>query len=539
MYEPHLQRDPLWTLIFKTVTEVGKVAQVALPLKEVATKDGLKKALWNQGLPLRDYETKEVVEFIVSWIEKLQKNKASVISSAPFGWEPNGFIYGGQLWTPSGAYASSNPDPVIARQYAPHGKKEPWVRAAKLITSQGRPALDAIVASAFAAPLVKFTREPGVLLSTYSPQSGVGKTTALRIAQAVWGDPVRAMQGLDDTQNSVAGKIGQLQSLPVYWDELKSDDDAKRFVNLVFKMTGRKDKARMNASASQKEVATWQTMLISASNDSIMDHVVQRTKQTLAGFYRVFEYQVQPSTGKGQIDQADASQIVGEVDENYGVVGLEYAQFLGSNHNTIKAETEAFYKQIGVELATKNEERFWRVMVATLLLGATYANRLGFTTFDLDALKRFLFDTISTLRNDKGKQSSDMDDKINVSNILAQYLNEQRARHTIRTNKIHNGRGRPVPGNIKVLNDASRLDAIRVHVGIEDKLLRMSSTHMAQWLHDKGYSRHLFMKSLMADFRAKQIQARIATGTEFAGAQEHLLEIDLNSAKYANFLDEA
>ena len=262
------------------------------------------RCMGKQGVALQDGETKRVKEFLMSWIKTLQETK-KVVSSVPYGWSTDaksnieGFVYGGNLWMANGgSRQAANPDKVLATRYAPRGtSKNPWVAAAKLITDQKRPALDAIVASAFAAPLIKFCYEPGVLMSTYSTKSGIGKTSALKVAQAVWGDPIRAMQGLDDTQNAVFNKIGAIRNLPMYWDELKTEEDTKRFTNLVFKLTNQKEKDRLNQNSTMKDSGSWNTLLVSASNDSLMQFVVQQSKQTTAGINRIFEYEVPAAIG--------------------------------------------------------------------------------------------------------------------------------------------------------------------------------------------------------------------------------------------------
>lgn len=546
MTDPNIQVFPVYTLNFTTVTESGRTTQISLPLRDAASKDSMRKVLWSQGLPLREHETKHMMEFFVSWIEKLQKTKAAVVSSAPFGWSVDtkghleGFVYGGSLWMPSGDRGAANPDPILVRRYRPTGSKDPWIKAAKMVTDQDRPELNAILASAFAAPLVRFCNQPGILMSTYSPGSGVGKTTALRIAQAVWGDPHRAMAGLDDTTNSTFGKAGQINSLPIYWDELKSEEDSKRFVKMVFQLTRGREKDRMTQGATMREAGSWQTLMVSASNGSIMDHVVQNTKQTAAGIYRVFEFEVtKPKNAKGQISTALADRIHGALDDNYGMIGLEYARYLGSNHATIEKDVFELNEALGKELGMANEERFWRVMMASLLKGAEYANKLGFTQINEKGLKAFLVEVLNKLRGELTKSSVDMSDSFNVSAILAQFLNSQRARHTIRTNKIHQGRGKPVAGSIKILTDLNRLDTIFVHVGVDDKILRMSSVYLSDWLQEKGYSRHQTVAALEKEFNAKQIRARIAAGTDLAGAAEYLFEIDLTGTPHVNFIDEA
>src|SRR5690606_28476387 len=125
-------------------------------------------------------------------------------------------------------------------------------------------------------------------MSAFSKASGIGKSTSLKVAQAVWGDPVKAVQSLSDTQNAVMNKLGEIRSLPLYWDELKTEDDTKKFVNITFQTTQGKEKARMSRSVTQREPGSWQTLLVSASNDSLLDYVIGRTNMTTAGIYRVF-----------------------------------------------------------------------------------------------------------------------------------------------------------------------------------------------------------------------------------------------------------
>jgi hypothetical protein len=547
MFDPSIQVYPTNVLNFSTTIESGKTQQIMVPTEQLSTKDAMRRCLFRQGVVLQEEETKHVMRFLMSWVEKLQKVKTMIVSSSPYGWSVDqksnieGFVFGGDLWMPSGNRSACTPDPVLARRYKPTGSSNPWVAAAKLITDQKRPALDAIVASAFAAPLIRFCHEPGVLMSTYSTKSGIGKTSALKVAQAVWGHPTRAMQGLDDTNNFVIGKIGQIQNLPMYWDELKTEEDSKRFVKLVFALTRQKEKDRLNQNASMRESGAWQTLLVSASNDSIMNFVVQQTKQTTAGMHRLFEYEVPAAlNGVGQIDQADASRILARLDDNYGHIGLEYARYLGGNHPAIEKDVEGYYKAVGNELNTTNEERYWRTMVASLIKGAEYGNKLGFTNIDQPALKQFLFDVVDTLRRELSDQPVDLDNKLNISNVLAQFLSAMRARHTIRTNIIHTGKGKPAKGSVAIRTiQPERLDAIRVHIGEDDKRLRINRTFFMEWLLTHGYSPVAITKAIIKEFGAVIVHARLCAGTEYVGSVEYIIEIDMTKTNQINFIDEA
>jgi hypothetical protein len=543
MTSPWLQKSP-WILHFTAITDTDGPVQLAIPTETCASKDTFLKWCHSNGLMLNDAQAKNTRIFFMSWIETLQKTKDAVVSSAPFGWSVSrntgrleGFVYGGVVWTPADSRPAANPDPVTAQQYMPRGEMEPWVAAAKMVTSQHRPELDAILAASFGAPLVRFTGESGLLMSVYSLESGIGKSTVLKVGQAVWGDPVRAMQGLADTQNAVLNKIGEIRSLPLFWDELKTEEDTRKFVNLAFQLSAGKEKSRLTQNAVQRNPGSWQTMLISASNDSLLDRITAATKATTAGLYRVFEYEVTPGTA-GQIAPADAARTIGKLSDNYGQVGLAYARFLGANFTRVDEEVGDFLKALSTEVNSQPDERFWIALSTCVCMGARYANQLGFTTIDEDALRAFVISVLGKMRAERSSQPVDMKNPINVSNMLQQFLNAMRARHTIFTNRIHLGQGKPAPQSVRILGDSARLEGIYVQVGVEDKLLRFSSTYFHEWLRQREYPQKVLREALERLFGTEKVKARIAAGTRWSGVQEYLYQIHLAGTPLADFLDE-
>jgi len=539
---PWLQSDP-WILNFTAITHVGHKKQIAIPLTATATKEGVPKALTGQGLVCREGQYKGIREFLVDWITMLQQGKNSVVSSSPFGWQMKngsieGFIFAGEMVTPTGVKPAANPDPSIARQYRPTGDEKYWRTASTFLTNQKRPSLDAVLASAFAAPLVQFTGQSGLQMSLYSPGSGLGKSTALKIAQTVWGDAIHGMQGLGDTPLSVQKKMGETRSLPMYWDELKTEADTYKFVNMLFNLTSGREKTRLNSDVTFREAGSWTTLLVSASNDSLVDYILNRTKTTTAGVYRILEYEVEPGT-IGQLNPAEVDHMLGKLNNNFGNVGKSYAVWLGQNFVQIEDEVTKLQSSLVDRFNIAKDERFWLATITVILMGAKYANQLGYTDIDEDALFKFMEGVLEGMRNIRKEKATDLHDVMSISNVLAQYLNAMRARHTIWTNRIHISAGKPPKGTIQVVRQSQMLDGIYVHIGVEDKLMRISSTNLSQWLADVGVSRHLFTRALEKEFGSKQVRGRIASGTDFAGATEYLLEIDLSGTPVANFIDEA
>lgn len=535
-----LSNNP-WTFHFVTRTETGKKTTVEIPTEVIFAKEGIAKYLGSKGFFLSDKQYKGLKEFFVAWLQKLQNSKESVISASPFGWsvvdgKVEGFTYAGRVWTPDSDRPAANPNPVLQYQYSPKGEIAPWRDTAKIIYEQKRPGLDAMLAVAFAAPLVKFTGFGGLILNAYSPESGIGKTTAMKVSQSVWASPVLAMQGLDDTANSVLNKMGQLRSLPMYWDEIKSEEQIKRFCSVVFNLTGGREKTRLNSDSTLKTTGTWQTMMVSASNDTLTDGMARAVGSTTAGLHRLFEYVVAKPQQVTQ-DVGAVQRLLGKLDENYGHAGLAYAKFLGAHHKRVEAEVAKLQDSLYTEVNVKQEERMWIATIAVVLKGAEYANELNLTDIDTVGLKTFMLEVLDRMRGEVDKSPSDLNNDMTVSTILAEFLNSTRSRNTLMTSRVHVGRGKPAKGAVQILNDVSKLGEIAVQIGRDDRMIRISSVFLTRWMGERNYSRHTFIKKLEAEFGVKVVNGKLGSGTEMACAMEYLVELDMNNPKLSTFLE--
>ncbi len=529
-----------WTLHFSTILTGGSLSQFELPTEVIGAKDGLSKYLCAKGFFCGDKESKYLKEFFMAWIQKLQQTKNAVIAASPFGWSVadgkiDGFAYAGKVFGEKGDRPAASPDAILSYQYTPKGDPAVWNDLAKVVYSQNRPALNAILAVAFAGPLVRFTGHPGLLLNAYSTESGIGKTTSMKCSQAVWAHPVMAMQGLDDTGNSVLKKLGQIKALPAYWDEIKSEDQVRNFCSIVFTLTGGREKTRMNTDTTLRESGSWQTILVSASNESLVDPLIKKTGSTTAGLFRMFEYQVpRPVTPVG--DVSTVQRLVGKLEDNYGHAGMAYAKFLGANFRRIEDEVGDMQSQLFGEVNASQDERLWIGTMTVVLKGAEYANQLGLTKINLDELKAFLIDTLEGMRAELKKSPTDMNDEMSLSTILAQFINSTR-QNTLITNRTWVARGKPPKGAIMVLNDISRIQRLGVHLSTEDRLLRISSSFFSEWMAEHGHSRKIFLDRMEREYGVEMKAGRLAGGTELTSVLEHVIWIDMNHPKLAALIE--
>lgn len=521
--------------------QVGKAdalyRQIRMPQALIHDASNMGKQLAEQGMLVNPNRLIEFKSFMASYTEILRRNRENVVQSAPFGWfrqdgKTVGFIYNKQIWNNHKPRPASNPDPMLDRTYSPTGTLEPWMTAAKMVTDQNRPEFDAILASAFGAPLVGCVGQTGLLMSTYSPESGIGKSTAIRVAQAVWGHPVRSVQSLGDTQNSVVKKMGDIRSLPMYWDELKTDVDHQKFVSLAFQLAQGKEKSRLASDTTYREPGTWETMLVSCSNDSLINYILGKTRTTSAGLARIFEFRIEPPR-EGRIDIGMAQQIVAALNDNYGCAGLVYAKFLGREHVNVNAEVMANLLELEKTFKVSTEERFWLSLVTCILMGAHYANRLKLTNINHKRLRDFMYAKFDDMRRERSESASDITSYNTLLNHVGRYLNERRMRHTLVTNAIWTLSGKPPvhpsPGGIRLLSDpGGRIEQVQIQVGIDTKQIRFVKAPFVRWLRENELSDRLVLQEMARQFNMKEIRGRLGAGTPFLTAIEPVLDMDLS-----------
>jgi hypothetical protein len=536
-----VQADP-WILHFERSTADG-IRKEQIVFADVPGDQLFMKTLVTRGIPIQEPQLKPFRSFLMAWLSHLQQSKNNIVKSLPYGWfpekgAPTGFTFGGHTYSQSGTRVAAQGDPNIASQFEPIGAKEPWMEAAKFVTRQGRQDLCAILATTFAGPLMRFTGAPGVIVSGYSPDSGIGKTTAMRVAQSVWGHPKLAMQGLKATNKSVLYKMGQLRNVPMYWDELQNVDHTKTFVDIIFSVSEGQEMSRLTRQVTMRKAGDWDTMMIVASNTSISDAIAKSTASTTAGINRVFEFRVRPAPKTMYTGEANIT--LSRIYENYGNIGVEYAKWLGEHPEDVRNDVQTSLIQLQKEVDEANEERLWTAAMTTILLGAKYANDLGFTDFDLSALKAFLFYALQGQRNEKGEAAVDLSQESNISNVLQQFLKASSVKNTVHTNRVHTGQGKPTKGSISVIGDTQKLDSIQVQVGRDDKIMRISATFMHRWLKDHHYNPFAIRKALEEKFHVKQVIGRVGAGSNLAQAPqfaERVYEIDLNIPELQGVVD--
>ncbi len=481
--------------------------------------------LCQYGVTLDTHELEHLRRLMNAWIHQLRETSSMATMARNLGWTDRGFNYGGVIYGPNGSTTPTfRADRVMANTYEPVGDLDPWQECANHILGSDRPASWCVLASAFGAPLLRYTGATGALLSIVSQESGTGKSTAMKVAQAVWGHPKRAMASLNDTPNAISNRLGMLNTLPAYWDEVREKSEVQNFVKVIFRLSQGKDKQRLTSSIQQRQTGEWATMLVIASNEPVRDHIAKTVGNSDAGAARVFEIRANAVPPDG-MDDATARHFYGRLESHYGRAGQLFAQHLATNEKDVSDLVKKYDRNLAVRFKTTGDERFWVATVASLVAGAKIATDLGICQFDIPVLTKYLTSSLLSLRRAKSVEFKTGFNK--ALDMMIKYLHEK-GEYVAQSDRLPT---RGAQGKISIM--PSRYPCIARYT-TADGVLRVMVEPFENWVYDRegaGFS-HL-IDDLMAQ-GAKKIRGSVDAGLPVVSGGRHLcLDIPFTQAQFA------
>lgn len=494
----------------------------------------LAKNLMMDRIMMTDTEVQEFRRIMIPWMRKMEMIKdAKPAPIIGLGWMNTdgkvGFANGRQVFMSDGSASPvSGIDRMLAKDYSPKGEAIAWKEAADALLADQCPPIVAAVLSAFAAPLINFTGEQGAILSLHSRDSGTGKSSALRLAQAVWGDPYRGVNALNDTANSMTKKVAFLRSLPLYWDEVRIREEIKAYFPMIFQLTQGKDKQRLNQNAKMQETGTWATMTTIATNESLLDHVDAMSNNTNAGRLRVFEVDVPPR----RLQDPTVPLKLRALANNFGHVGEQYAAWLARNHEQVDDLVQRVWRRTIAELAATNNERIWTAMCASLLTAAAIVNKLGFFHVDMGSFKSWLY---TEYRRQRG-QTEAQHVPLEVRAIESVIEYSERVRDQIVVVDHATTRAQKDVGAIHVQPPIKEFLAL---LAIKDKVLRVKKASFRSWLYEQKKESPTELIAKLVELGSHEHKASVSAGiANTVNARVAVLDIDLSHPSFHSVLEE-
>ena len=505
---------------------------ISLPAGALGNPRKLNETLADYGFVLKEKESKAFGELMATWLGQLQAARRVADVTEQLGWltdkTPQGEVITGFSCGQATFYSDGRMrnDVKAAREFAPiskfydpKGGLDVWKRVATFLADQNKAAFTATVAAAFGTPLLRFTGLSGGILSIVSTASGVGKSSALKCSQAVWGSPTHGVNAVDDTPKSVARKLGFLNNLPAYWDELRGRKTVDDFLTLAFQITQGKEKTRLDSSAQLREVSTWETMLVVASNESIFEAMARHGGGSDAGIVRTFEIVIEPF--QSSENRAQLSLMFDQLDSNYGHAGRVYAQWLATHSTEANERVQKMFKALAVAGKMAAAERFWFAIMTVLIVGAEIASELDLVKIDVRHLAKFLLANVYRLRN----RSVDAMTLSQPTEILAAFLGAYQDRALV-VDKYP--RGSNLKGYFPDLTGGiPRADKIVYHVSRNENLLRVPRNELERWLEYRQLPVYNVLKRMKDELGAIEIKTKLGIGTKWELPPQKVFEFQL------------
>ncbi|PYT23514.1 MAG: hypothetical protein DMG57_31720 [Acidobacteria bacterium] len=241
--------------------------------------------LAGSGFPVASTNAKSLVSYLHE-VEAANFESIPTSSTAShLGWQGKdgelGFLCGHQLILPDDAVAPltgaghekrqlvgfralAPGDQQIADAFHAAGSVDAWLSAVKVLQRYRR-VLFGVYAS-FVAPLLMILGAPSFILD-WASRTSTGKTTTLRGAVSVWGNPNEQEENSllwswDSTAVYLERTSAVLHSLPIFLDETQRAKDARFIASTLYEVAHGRGRARGNTQ-SVSRTRTWRTVLFS------------------------------------------------------------------------------------------------------------------------------------------------------------------------------------------------------------------------------------------------------------------------------------
>lgn len=192
------------------------------------------------GLPITSDGTKGLSKWLVEYERENYQMLPTLRTSHALGWQGDygrdGFLLGYRHITEAGEtlvdldkwtstalgenavafQASDDGDRHLVEGFACRGDLRRWLDAAALLRPYPKAALG--VLSSLAAPLLELVGARGFAVDWSGPSS-TGKSTVMRFAASVWGDPFAIVKVWDASDTFIERLFGTLNNLPFFLDE--------------------------------------------------------------------------------------------------------------------------------------------------------------------------------------------------------------------------------------------------------------------------------------------------------------------------------
>ena len=404
---PHSFTQMETAYIWNIVECNGRVRQAQMSADDQSSSAALSRWCMNNQLAVEPYMEVSRNNYLRSYIAKVQRKVPGVKLADQFGWtdaystegaHTRGFNIGETLLLPGASPTrvalKATLDKFGRDRFVSKGSLEAWKQIPAFCHEHKILDWQIAICLSFGSVLLEFA--PGSvqngIVCFYGP-SGSGKTTMLRIIDSIWGHPNRQMLRPQDTDNSQARISGLSRNTPTTVDEV-TKLGPKEMSELVFALSEGREKHRLESKGALQSGNEWRKFSALTANHSICDILSPYLQARDAEVKRVLEIYV----GLGDPNLvSEVRKMERLMERNYGLAGTYFVQRLLDTPELLD-ELPDRLDEVLSRFTQVQDERFWDVTIAVVVLGGRLAKEMGLVPFDMDAITEYMLHMRSTQR---------------------------------------------------------------------------------------------------------------------------------------------
>jgi uncharacterized protein (DUF927 family)/phage/plasmid primase-like uncharacterized protein len=224
--------------------------------------------------------------------------------------------------------------------------------------AQGNSRLVFSLCVAFAAPLLELTGEDSGGFHLRG-SSSTGKTTALRLAASVYGNPTRYVRTWRATANGLEGVAAIHNDGLLVLDELHQIDP-QQAGETAYMLANGQGKARASRTGTARTAQSWRLLFLSSGEQSLAARLASIGKSSTAGQeVRLADIPADAEQGMGVIEQlhglGSSAELVGRITEGFsrshGAVGGRWLDLLARDRTALLGSLRENLDAVTGELA--------------------------------------------------------------------------------------------------------------------------------------------------------------------------------------------
>lgn len=522
----YVDKRPTRQHVFEVESQSGKSMEVWFDITQDFNKFAILRWFANAGMFLTssEFSEKHLMSLMTTYLE-------NVINTAPefncydrFGWyeaqDPMTKELVPSFATGSGLVDAKGMTHVTFAEGAQHiadtwfchkGDLEKWKFVPQMYRVLGQPIGMLAQCMSFAAPLMKYGsgEAQNCILSIYSNKSGRGKSSILRAAASIWGDPSKQFFTQQESVSARCRRLGILNNMPAFMDEITNASD-EELADLSYTLIGGKEKHKLRSSGAEfVKTGDWSTCIFTTSNGSFKAALSKQYGVTDARLLRVMEYECD---FKQYHDQPKVMEYINMCmamrDENYGLAGPHFMLNLLQKPErldtaTIKAE------HWSMKHGFRSDERFLAYPLALAMQAGRWACEFGLLDYDMDALEQWCIKEFTSQN-----RAATEEFKTKTLNVLAEYLNS-RLQSTLVVVDEERGDEMVDPGNAAAPDPYIIYRPVRevtVRIVRDAKACYFARYDFIKWCQLNGYNYKAIIDDIKKNYEVPVSRARVDLG---------------------------